>query len=142
MPPRRLSTKQTRKRKREKEPPLYKGRWHGGSRDGGIAPLQKQPLRRLAAPAPLAQGSLAYSLCCSFAFLGSLCRQPHAVQNANFAPHLLAEKAFKDAKVPLVTLTNYEAVLDVALRTGYIEEDDIATLNEWRKDPAHWDAGK
>ena len=54
----------------------------------------------------------------------------------------VAEKAFKDAKVPLVTLTNYEAVLDVALRTGYIEEDDIATLNEWRKDPAHWDAGK
>ncbi len=54
----------------------------------------------------------------------------------------VAEKAFKDAKVPLVTLTNYEAVLDVALRTGYIEEEDIATLNEWRKDPAHWDAGK
>ena len=46
----------------------------------------------------------------------------------------IAEKAFKDAKVPLVTLTNYEAVLDVALRTGYIEEEDIATLNEWRKD--------
>lgn len=42
----------------------------------------------------------------------------------------------------LVTLTNYEAVLDVALRTGYIEKEDIQTLNEWRKDPAHWDAGK
>jgi orotate phosphoribosyltransferase len=54
----------------------------------------------------------------------------------------VAEKAFKDAKVPLVTLTNYEAVLEVALRTGYIEEGDVATLNEWRKDPAHWDAGK
>ena len=54
----------------------------------------------------------------------------------------VAEEAFKNAKVPLVTLTNYEAVLDVALRTGYIEEEDIATLNEWRKDPAHWDAGK
>ncbi len=54
----------------------------------------------------------------------------------------VAEQAFKDAKVPLVTLTNYEAVLDVALRTGYIEEEDIATLNEWRKDPAHWETGK
>lgn len=54
----------------------------------------------------------------------------------------VAEAAFKEAKVPLVTLTNYEAVLDVALRTGYIEESDIETLNEWRKDPAHWDAGK
>lgn len=54
----------------------------------------------------------------------------------------VAEKAFKDAKVSLVTLTNYEAVMDVALRTGYIEEQDIETLNEWRKDPAHWDAAK
>ena len=54
----------------------------------------------------------------------------------------VAEEAFKNAKVTLVTLTNYEAVLDVALRTGYIEEEDIQTLNEWRKDPAHWDAGK
>ena len=41
-----------------------------------------------------------------------------------------------------MTLTNYEAVLDVALRTGYIEEADVETLNEWRKDPAHWDAAK
>ena len=32
----------------------------------------------------------------------------------------VAEKAFKDARVPLVTLTNYEAVMEVALRTGYI----------------------
>ena len=54
----------------------------------------------------------------------------------------VAEKAFKDAKVSLVTLTNYEAVIDVALKTGYIKEEDIETLNEWRKDPAHWDAGK
>ena len=54
----------------------------------------------------------------------------------------VAEKAFKDAKVPLVTLTNYEAVMEVALRTGYIEEEDVETLNEWRKDPAHWESGK
>jgi len=54
----------------------------------------------------------------------------------------IAEKAFKDAKVLLVTLTNYEAVMEVALRTGYIEEEDVPTLNEWRKDPAHWEAGK
>lgn len=50
----------------------------------------------------------------------------------------VAEKAFKDAKVKLVTLTNYEMVLEEALRTGYIVEEDIDTLNQWRKDPAHW----
>jgi orotate phosphoribosyltransferase len=38
----------------------------------------------------------------------------------------------------LVTLTNYEAVIDAALRTEYIDESDIAILNKWRKDPANW----
>ena len=52
----------------------------------------------------------------------------------------VSEKAFKDAKVPLVTLTNYEAVLEIALKTGYIVEDDVETLDEWRKDPENWDA--
>ena len=50
----------------------------------------------------------------------------------------VAEEAFKNAKVSLVTLTNYEAVLDVALRTDYIDESEIAVLQEWRKDPANW----
>lgn len=50
----------------------------------------------------------------------------------------VAKKAFEDANVKLVTLTNYEAVLEVALQTGYITENHIAMLNEWRKDPAHW----
>lgn len=50
--------------------------------------------------------------------------------------------AFKAAKVTLVTLTNYEAVLEEALRTEYISEEDIPVLNTWRKDPAHWDVEK
>lgn len=49
-----------------------------------------------------------------------------------------AEKAFKEAHVQLMTLTNYEAVIDVALSTEYISEDEIPTLNRWRKDPANW----
>ena len=52
----------------------------------------------------------------------------------------VAVKAFKDAKVELVTLTNYEAVLETALRTDYISEEDVEVLQSWRKDPAHWDA--
>ena len=50
----------------------------------------------------------------------------------------VAEKAFKDAGVRLVTLTNYEAVVKVALETGYIQDDEVNMLHEWRKDPAHW----
>jgi orotate phosphoribosyltransferase len=50
----------------------------------------------------------------------------------------VARKAFKDAGVELITLTNYEAVVAEALKTGYIKEEDVATLHEWRKDPANW----
>ena len=52
----------------------------------------------------------------------------------------VAEQAFKEANVKLLTLTDYEAVLKVAVNIGYVDQEDIPTLNEWRKDPAHWDA--
>ncbi len=52
----------------------------------------------------------------------------------------VAEQAFADARVKLITLTNYEAVVTEALRTGYISEDQVPMLHEWRKDPAHWNA--
>ena len=47
----------------------------------------------------------------------------------------VAIEAFKNAKVNLVTLTNFEAVLDVGLKTDYINEEDIPVLDAWRKDP-------
>ena len=52
----------------------------------------------------------------------------------------VADKAFREAGVKLVTLTNYEAVVEEALATGYIKESNVELLNAWRKDPAHWDA--
>lgn len=50
----------------------------------------------------------------------------------------VAENAFANAKVKLVTLTNYEAVVAEALRIGYIKESDVELLNEWRKNPSQW----
>ena len=50
----------------------------------------------------------------------------------------VAKKAFDDAKVQLLTLTNYEAVLEVALETGYITEEQVPMLNEWRANPSEW----
>ena len=50
----------------------------------------------------------------------------------------VAVEAFKNANVELVTLTNYEAVLEVAVKTGYINAEDVALLDAWRKYPAHW----
>lgn len=54
----------------------------------------------------------------------------------------VAEKAFKDAGVELVTLSNYNAMLEVALATDYIHADDVETLKEWRKDPSVWTPNK
>ena len=54
----------------------------------------------------------------------------------------VAEKAFKEAGVELVTLSNYNAMLEVALATNYIHADDVETLKEWRKDPSVWTPAK
>ncbi|MBP5259952.1 MAG: orotate phosphoribosyltransferase [Paludibacteraceae bacterium] len=50
----------------------------------------------------------------------------------------VAEAAFKVAGVELTTLSNYEALLKYALETGYIGQDEVKTLQEWRKDPSVW----
>ena len=50
----------------------------------------------------------------------------------------VAEEAFASAGVKLLTLTNYEAVVTEALRTGYIKKEEVETLNAWRKNPANW----
>ena len=52
----------------------------------------------------------------------------------------IAEQAFAEAKVKLVTLTNYEAVVSVATESGYITADQQPTLDQWRKNPAEWNA--
>ncbi len=50
----------------------------------------------------------------------------------------VAEEAFKEANVQLVTLTDYQSVVEKALETGYINKEDVPMLDKWRKDPANW----
>ena len=50
----------------------------------------------------------------------------------------VSEELLKEAKVKWIALCDYDAILDEALRTDYIDESEIKTLQEWRKDPAHW----
>ncbi|MCM1336468.1 MAG: orotate phosphoribosyltransferase [Candidatus Amulumruptor caecigallinarius] len=49
-----------------------------------------------------------------------------------------AEEAFEKAGVKLLTLSNYNAMLDAALQIGYIKPADLDLLKQWRKDPANW----
>lgn len=50
----------------------------------------------------------------------------------------VAEKAFKDAGVKLITLTDYEHVVAEALSTGYVSDNDVEVLHEWREAPDKW----
>ncbi len=50
----------------------------------------------------------------------------------------VATKNMKEAGVELISLSNYDAILDEALRTEYIDESDVETLQDWRKNPDTW----
>ncbi|MCF0177871.1 MAG: orotate phosphoribosyltransferase [Bacteroidales bacterium] len=49
-----------------------------------------------------------------------------------------ARKAFEDANIELHTLSNYDALIDCALATGYIKESDMEVLRQWRYKPDTW----
>lgn len=50
----------------------------------------------------------------------------------------VAVKRFNDAGVKLITLSNYNSMLEAAIDIDYIKNEDLETLKEWRKDPANW----
>lgn len=50
----------------------------------------------------------------------------------------VAEENFRKAGVKLATLSNYNAMIEAALDVNYIQESDVQTLQEWRRDPANW----
>ena len=54
----------------------------------------------------------------------------------------VAVNRFKEANVNIVTLSNYNSMLQAALDTNYIRPEDLETLKEWRKDPANWTPNK
>ena len=49
-----------------------------------------------------------------------------------------SRRAFELANIELTTLTNYDALIDVAVHTGYIRKEDEDLLKEWRFSPSTW----
>ncbi len=49
-----------------------------------------------------------------------------------------ARRAFEESNVELTTLTNYDALIEVASQTGYIRNSDLECLREWRFSPSTW----
>ena len=50
----------------------------------------------------------------------------------------VSEMAFKEHQVELTTLSNYNVLIDAALKSGYVKESDVNTVKEWRKAPEKW----
>jgi orotate phosphoribosyltransferase len=50
----------------------------------------------------------------------------------------IATKNFADAECPVLTLSDYDTLVDSALKTKYITEDDIVSLHKWREKPDSW----
>lgn len=50
----------------------------------------------------------------------------------------LADDNFKKAGIQLHCLSEYSIMLEKATELGYINESDVASLEEWRKDPSSW----
>ena len=51
---------------------------------------------------------------------------PHAISN------------FKEKGIELTTLSNYHALIDTAVQSGDVTKEQVATLMQWREDPASW----
>lgn len=49
-----------------------------------------------------------------------------------------AADVFAEAGIPLHTLSNYTALMNVALEQGVIQEADMELLSAWRQDPTSW----
>jgi len=49
-----------------------------------------------------------------------------------------AVDAFAAEQCRLDTLSNYSVLVDMAAASGYITQNDIETLKQWRRDPAEW----
>jgi orotate phosphoribosyltransferase len=66
---------------------------------------------------------------------GALVRGTVAIFSYNFDK---SRRAFENANVELYTLSNYDALLDEAVRSKYISESDLELLREWRFSPENW----
>lgn len=49
-----------------------------------------------------------------------------------------ASKALKRAQLPVITLTNFDTMIDVALTDGKISSADADILQQWHSDPENW----
>lgn len=77
---------------------------------------------------------------------GSSIKAAQAVQQAGAEPQAVlaifsyqldkAVNAFKEAGIEIQSLSNYSALIEVAVKKGTIQEQDLELLKSWREDPS------
>jgi orotate phosphoribosyltransferase len=50
----------------------------------------------------------------------------------------VADHAFTNADCPIFTLSNYSALIEEALKSGYVSESELSSLSAWRENPGTW----
>ena len=50
----------------------------------------------------------------------------------------VADQNFQDRNVPLICLSNYDALLTEAQTLNYVSADALVSLSAWRQNPAEW----
>jgi orotate phosphoribosyltransferase len=50
----------------------------------------------------------------------------------------VAEENFQKVNCPFITLTNYDLMIESALKKDYVNESDMQSLKLWKEDPANW----
>lgn len=50
----------------------------------------------------------------------------------------IADENFQNAKIPLVTLSNYDVLVEEAIKLAYISDSQLMTLQDWRVNPSTW----
>jgi orotate phosphoribosyltransferase len=45
---------------------------------------------------------------------------------------------FKKAGIPLITLSNYSTLIEIAKETGYVDDDELELLKKFKADQTNW----
>lgn len=83
----------------------------------------------------ISTGGSAISVVEALKFIGADVRAVLSIFTYGFDKAL---QRFEDANIPIFTLTDYATLIEVASKNGYVSEDDLKTLAEWRERPDTW----
>lgn len=50
----------------------------------------------------------------------------------------IAKNNMAEANVTLRTISDYDHLIEEAVKLGYVKESDLSSLKEWRDDPSNW----